>query len=76
MEENLVSPQMTVKELLSKRPDAASVFFKNKTLCVGCYFDRFCTLEDVAQTYGLYLESFLEELQISSPSIILNQEQG
>ena len=75
METNLVSPQITVKEVLTAKPEAVEVFLRNKTACVGCYFDRFCALEAVAQTYGLRLESFLGELQGNSPSIFLHQEQ-
>jgi len=75
MEKSPISPQMTVKEVLAAQPEAIRVFFQNRTACVGCYFDRFCTVEDVARTYGLHLESFLGELQTGSPPITLNQEQ-
>jgi hypothetical protein len=32
-------------------------------LCVGCPFDRFCTLTDACREYGIDEETFLQELQ-------------
>jgi hypothetical protein len=36
---------------------------KNKTKCVGCFMQQFCTLKDVAATYELSLEQLIDEIQ-------------
>jgi hypothetical protein len=40
----------------------STVFVARRTACVGCYLAGFCTLGDVAKTYGFSLEEFLGEL--------------
>jgi hybrid cluster-associated redox disulfide protein len=57
------SPKLTVEEALQKGQQTPRVFIEHKTACVGCYLMHFCTLEDVAKTYGLPLEDFLDELR-------------
>ena len=49
--------------MLEQWPQAASVFIRAKTACVGCYLRRFCTLQDVASFYGLRAETLVENLQ-------------
>ena len=41
---------------------AVSFFIHNQTACAGCYLAKFCTLEDVINTYKLNRQSFLAEL--------------
>ena len=55
--------QWTVDQVLQKWPHAFSVFLKNKTKCVGCYMQPFCTVKEVAETYQLSLEQLIDELQ-------------
>jgi hypothetical protein len=50
----------TVAEFLSKNPEAVRFFQEYRTACVGCCLARFCTLKDVALTYQLDEEPFLE----------------
>jgi len=57
------SSKLTVAETLKQGRQVSSVFIKLKTACVGCYLTGFCTLEDVAKTYGLSLDDLLGELQ-------------
>lgn len=61
--------QTVVSETLARLPVAMSVFLASKTGCVGCFLARFCTLEYVAQVYGLDLQEFLDELRNSNPSL-------
>ncbi len=61
-----VSPffaKLTVEEALQEGQHIPGVFIEHRTACVGCYLMHFCTLEDVARTYGLPLEDFLDELR-------------
>ena len=54
--------QLTVDKVLQNWPQAFSVFMKNKTKCVGCFMQQFCTLKDVAETYQLSLEGLVDEI--------------
>jgi hypothetical protein len=57
------SPEMTVPEALMAGHPAQRVFVAHRTACVGCDLARFCTLRDVAWTYGLSLETLVAELE-------------
>ncbi|MBI3739047.1 MAG: hypothetical protein HY258_08390 [Chloroflexi bacterium] len=63
MDAPLYSSGTTVEEALKQGQHTARVFIRNRTACVGCYLAHFCTLEDVANTYGLSLKNLLDELQ-------------
>ena len=68
MDNRLFQPNLTVAEALKKDPHVLKVFIRNKTACVGCYLASFCTLRDVATTYGLDLDRFLTQLGQAIPS--------
>ena len=63
MDEAMIDLQLTVDKVLQRWPRAFSVFMRNKTKCVGCFMQTFCTLKDVAETYQLSLERLIEELK-------------
>jgi hybrid cluster-associated redox disulfide protein len=54
--------QLTVDNVLQDWPQSFSVFMKNKTKCPGCFMQQFCTLNDVAETYGISVERLIEEI--------------
>ncbi len=58
-----LSLETTVPEALAATNCSTGVFRKHRTACVGCYLARFCTLRDVANTYGLSPEAFLSDLE-------------
>ncbi len=58
----LATPDTKVADLLKSNPAAVSFFIRQQTACVGCYLSKFCTLEDVVNTYHLNKQSFFEEL--------------
>ena len=63
----------TVEELLNSWPFAAGAFNSLRTSCVGCYLARFCTLEDVAITYGLSKDEVMDEvLQVVQITPLIN----
>ncbi len=55
-------PQLhtSVHETLNDWPETASVFHAFKTACIGCYLARFCSLQDVADTYHAQPEELME----------------
>ena len=63
MEPQQISQYWTVSEILKEYPETRQVFIERKTLCLGCYMDRFCSLKDVAQVYSLETETLVQEIQ-------------
>jgi len=55
---------LTVAEVQETWPETVGVFNQLKTACIGCYLQRFCTLQDVADYYNLDLETLLESLRL------------
>jgi hybrid cluster-associated redox disulfide protein len=60
---NVLQTQMTVEEVLTNWPDSRVVFMKQKTNCVGCFLQRFCTLQDVAGTYRIPVQELIGGLR-------------
>lgn len=55
--------QITVEELLQRWPETWVVFMNKRTDCVGCFMQRFCSLQEVAEAYQLTLQDLSEELE-------------
>jgi len=66
METHTLDLDLTVEQILKRWPQAYSVFMKNKTKCVGCFMQSFCTLKDVAETYQLPLQKLIDEIENAS----------
>lgn len=62
---DVLDPQMTVEEVLKLKPCTWVVFRACGTDCIGCFMQRFCSLQDVAEAYHLPLERLMDELQSS-----------
>lgn len=60
--------QTTVEETLTRLPAAVDVFQALQTGCVGCFLARFCSLQYVAEVYGLDLHELFVQLQASTNS--------
>lgn len=65
----MIDIHLTVEEVLQRFPPAFSVFMRNKTKCVGCLMQRFCTLADVANMYQIPLEKLIQEIENTSDEI-------
>ena len=59
----MIHIHLTVDKVLQQWPHTFSVFMKNKTKCVGCYMQQFCTLKDVAETYQISPEKLISEIE-------------
>jgi hybrid cluster-associated redox disulfide protein len=66
MDTTMIDLQLTVDQILQRWPQTFSVLMKNKTKCVGCFMQQFCTLKDVAATYEISLEKLMEEIKTVS----------
>ena len=65
MDEILDISEASVAGILQQWPQTSRVFLNQKTVCVGCYLSRFCTLAEVAASYELPLDILLEKLRVS-----------
>ena len=59
----ILDPDQTVMEVIQKYPETIHVWIALKTDCVGCHLMRFCSLEYVAESYGMKLETLIENLE-------------
>ena len=55
--------QITVEEVLQRWPETWVVFMNKRTHCVGCFMQRFCSLQEVAEAYQLTFQDLSEELE-------------
>lgn len=62
MEPTLVSPHLTVDQLLKRWNQVIPVFMRLRMSCVGCPMSSFETLDTVAEIYGLSLNYLINEL--------------
>ena len=63
MDTQILHAQLTVEDILKKWPLTFSVFRSRNTDCVGCLLQRFCTLQDVAETYEVSLQELARDLE-------------
>jgi hypothetical protein len=59
-----LSLHLSVAQVQQNWPETVGVFNQLKTACVGCYLQRFCTLQEVADYYHLDPETLLESLRL------------
>lgn len=57
-----ISKNWTVQQTLNAYPETSSVFIHLKIDCVGCWMERFCTLEEVGNSYGIAVETIMDSL--------------
>ena len=60
---NIFRADMKVETVLQKWPQTWVVFKTQKTDCIGCFMQRFCTLQEVADTYQLKIRDLINELE-------------
>ena len=63
MNTEILHTQLTVEEVLKKWPQTYSVFKNRNTDCIGCLLQRFCSIQDVAETYKITLPELLGDLK-------------
>ena len=58
----LVTKEMTIKEVLKKYPEAASVFIEYGLHCIACSFAQEETIGEAVKVHQINIEEFLEDL--------------
>ena len=59
----MLSSQTLIADLLSASPHVASLLLELRVDCIGCYMNRFCTLEDLCNQYDLDLDQVLSRIR-------------
>lgn len=63
MNAHFLHAQITVEEVLKKWPQTYTAFLNRNTGCIGCLLQRFCSIQDVADTYEFALQDLISELE-------------
>ena len=63
MDTNFPLAQMTVEDVLRKWPRTYTVFRNRNTDCIGCLLQRFCSIQEVAETYELSAQDLVGDLE-------------
>jgi len=63
MEHPRLSPRSLVADLLASSTLTASAFLSLRVDCIGCFMNKFCTLEDVSRHYGLNMDTIINTLE-------------
>ncbi|WP_035293045.1 MULTISPECIES: DUF1858 domain-containing protein [Clostridiaceae] len=58
----MITKDMTIGEILSKKPEAAPILMNFGMGCVGCPSAQAETLEEAAMVHGMDIEKLLEAL--------------
>ncbi|MEO8355127.1 MAG: hypothetical protein ABI621_04370 [Chloroflexota bacterium] len=61
----ILAPNQTVAEVVQKYPETIHTWIALKTDCVGCHLMQFCSLEYVAESYNIKLETLIGELEMA-----------
>jgi hybrid cluster-associated redox disulfide protein len=59
---DLITSDMSVKDVLARYPQTGHVFFRYKLGCAGCYISRFHDVAASAKEFNLDLDLLLAEL--------------
>jgi hypothetical protein len=67
MEHPLLSPSTLLADLLASSPLTARALLDLRVDCIGCSMNKFCTLEELCQHYGLEIETVMKRLRKGDP---------
>jgi hypothetical protein len=59
----MLSPRILVADLLELSPLIVSLLLEFRVDCVGCFMNKYCTLEELCAQYELNLENILGKIQ-------------
>ena len=59
----MLSPRILVADLLELSPLIVSLLLEFRVDCVGCFMNKYCTLEELCAQYELNLENILGRFQ-------------
>jgi len=62
MNENKITEDMTIQEVIDKYPETATVFVKHNIGCIGCIAASFEKVKDIAGVHGTDVKVLLKDL--------------
>lgn len=63
MNTEILHTQLTVEDVLKNWPQTYSVFKSHNTDCIGCLLQRFCSIQEVAESYQISLPGLIKDLE-------------
>jgi hybrid cluster-associated redox disulfide protein len=67
MEHPPLSPRTLLADLLASSPLTARALLDLRVDCIGCSMNKFCTIEEICQHYGLEIEAVMKRLRKGDP---------
>ena len=61
-EQQVISAEMTIGDVISKYPDTIHVFFRHGLGCVGCAVARFENIRQGAMAHGIDVDVLMKDL--------------
>ncbi len=58
----LITPKMSIGEVVQKYPKTVQVFLSHGLMCIGCAVARFENIEQGAQAHGIAVEALMADL--------------
>lgn len=62
MEENKITKDMTIADIIKKNPKSAGILLSYGMHCLGCVISQGETLEQAADVHGISIDQLLEAL--------------
>ena len=62
MTEQKITEDMTIRDVIEKFPETASVFVKYNIGCIGCIAASFERIKDIAGVHGTDIKAFVKDL--------------
>jgi len=59
----MLSPNLSVADLLTCYSLATPLFIELHIDCIGCYLNKFCTLDDLCKYYDLDMKKLSDRIQ-------------
>jgi hybrid cluster-associated redox disulfide protein len=62
MVKDMITEDMTIKEVIDKYPETALVFAKYNVGCIGCIAASFEKVKDIAGVHGIDIKMLIKDL--------------
>ena len=62
MVKDMITEEMTIKEVIDKYPETALVFAKYNVGCIGCIAASFEKVKDIAGVHGIDIKMLIKDL--------------
>ena len=67
MQDQRITADMPIDDVVSKYPSTINVFFRHGMGCIGCAIARFENIRQGAQVHGINVDTLLEDLNQAVP---------